>query len=200
MRNDEIRYSSSDNFRDSLVYMYYIVYLYNTEKERERAKVQQRGCWNIGPDTHTQKKEGGREREKENENFVRIDARLHRLWSRGDRRSYTNAAQKSRGVQLSILVTRYIYWGNSSTSLDYKTIQTPLSLSDTAANPTDLGVPSNRRRTLTCSCHRLLFFWWPLHSSCSSLPRESATRWPQCRSFIPLVRWQDINIYYQNRV
>ena len=106
-----------------------ILFIYITLRRRERELKYNNGAAEILGQTHTQKKEGGREREKENENFVRIDARLHRLWSRGDRRSYTNAAQKSRGVQLSILVTRYIYWGNSSTSLDYKTIQTPLSLS-----------------------------------------------------------------------
>ena len=62
MRNDEIRYSSSDNFRDSLVYMYYIVYLYNTEKERELKY--NNGAAEILGQTHTQKKEGERERKK----------------------------------------------------------------------------------------------------------------------------------------
>ena len=63
MRNDEIRYSSSDNFRDSLVYMYYIVYLYNTEKERELKY--NNGAAEILGQTHThRKKRGERERER----------------------------------------------------------------------------------------------------------------------------------------
>ena len=85
-----------------------ILFIYITLRRRERELKYNNGAADILGQTHTHRKRGG-EREKENENFVRIDARLHRLWSRGDRRSYTNAAQKSRGVQLSILVTRYIY-------------------------------------------------------------------------------------------